>query len=102
MGINCAAFAESLGLPTKSQLLGDGMLLLAAVLWAATTLVISPTVTVCSACHDTADAISHYKINGGAFYQPRSSAITGSNETCLVCHGTGRVADIATMHSKNR
>jgi len=69
---------------------------------AGTTLVTSPTVTVCSACHDSADAISHFKINGAAFYQARSSAITGTNETCLVCHGTGRVADIAVMHSKNR
>lgn len=46
LGLACAfagivaAFAESLGLPTQSQLLGDGMLFLAAVLWAATTLVI--------------------------------------------------------------
>ncbi|MBZ0142052.1 MAG: DMT family transporter [Rhodocyclaceae bacterium] len=46
LGLACAfagilaAFGESLGLPEKSQLLGDGMLLLAAVLWAATTLVI--------------------------------------------------------------
>jgi len=48
------------------------------------------------------DAISHFKINGAAFYQPRSTAITGSNETCLICHGTGRVADIAVMHAKNR
>jgi drug/metabolite transporter (DMT)-like permease len=39
-----AAFGESLGLPTKSQLLGDGMLFLAAVLWAATTLVIKGSV----------------------------------------------------------
>ena len=50
LGLACAfagivsAFAESLGLPTKSQLLGDGMLLLAAVLWAATTLVIKGSV----------------------------------------------------------
>jgi OmcA/MtrC family decaheme c-type cytochrome len=69
---------------------------------AGTTLVTSPTVTVCSACHVTPDAISHFKINGAAFYQPRSTAITGTNETCLVCHGTGRVADIAVMHAKNR
>ena len=46
LGLACAfagilaAFGESLGLPTKSQLLGDGMLFLGAVLWAATTLVI--------------------------------------------------------------
>jgi len=69
---------------------------------AATTLVMSPTVTVCSACHNTADSISHFKINGAAFYQARSTAITGTNETCLICHGTGRIADINVMHSKNR
>jgi len=69
---------------------------------APTTLVTSPTVTVCSACHDSADDISHFKINGAAFYQARGTAITGTNETCLVCHGTGRIADIAVMHSKNR
>ena len=46
LGLACAfagilvAFGESLGLPTRSQLLGDGMLFLGAVLWAGTTLVI--------------------------------------------------------------
>ena len=46
LGLACAfagilaAFGESLGLPTKSQLRGDGMLFLGAVLWAATTLLI--------------------------------------------------------------
>jgi OmcA/MtrC family decaheme c-type cytochrome len=69
---------------------------------APTTLVTSPTVSVCSACHDSADAISHFKINGAAFYVDRTTGITGTNETCLVCHGTGRIADIAVMHSKNR
>ena len=69
---------------------------------AATTLVTSPTVAVCSACHDTPDTITHFKVNQGAFYDPRSAAVGATNETCLVCHGTGRVADIAVMHSKNR
>ncbi len=63
-------------------------------------LVNSPTVNACLGCHDSADAQSHFTINGGAVYQPRGSAITGSNETCLICHGTGRVADISTMHAK--
>ena len=35
-----SVFAESLGMPTRNQLIGDAMLFLAAVLWAATTLVI--------------------------------------------------------------
>jgi OmcA/MtrC family decaheme c-type cytochrome len=67
-----------------------------------TTLVSSPTTTVCSACHDTADDISHYRINGGAFYAARSTAIVGTNETCLICHGTGRIADIKAMHGKTQ
>ena len=69
---------------------------------AGTTLVMSPTVSVCSACHNTADAITHFKVNGAAYYQARSGSITGTNETCLICHGTGRIADINVMHSKNR
>ena len=67
---------------------------------AGTTLVMSPTVTVCSACHNTADAISHFKINGAAYYQTRSSAITGTNETCLICHGTGRIAELLSGSSR--
>ncbi|MBK6631666.1 MAG: DMT family transporter [Betaproteobacteria bacterium] len=35
-----SVFSESLGLPTRNQLIGDTMLFLGAVLWAATTLVI--------------------------------------------------------------
>ena len=69
---------------------------------AATTLVLSPTVAVCSACHDSTDAITHMKSNTGSFYQARNTATSASGETCLVCHGTGRSADIAVMHSKNR
>jgi OmcA/MtrC family decaheme c-type cytochrome len=63
------------------------------------TLVTSPTVTACFACHDTADAQTHYTINGGALYAPRSAGLA-SNETCLICHGTGRIADVKVMHSK--
>ncbi len=46
LGLACAfggilaAFGESFGLTHKSQLLGDGMLFVGAVLWAATTLII--------------------------------------------------------------
>ena len=68
---------------------------------APTTLVLSPTVSACSACHDSPDAITHMKGNTGSFYAPRSAAL-GISETCLVCHGTGRTADIAVVHSKNR
>ena len=62
---------------------------------------LSPTAAACFACHDSPDAIAHMKGNGGSFYAPRSAAL-GVSETCLVCHGTGRMADIAVVHSKNR
>jgi OmcA/MtrC family decaheme c-type cytochrome len=68
---------------------------------AATTLVSSPTVAVCSACHDSNEAIAHFRANNGSFYAPRSSALAAT-ETCLVCHASGRIADIKVMHSKNR
>ena len=68
---------------------------------AATTLVISPTASVCSACHDTASDISHMQANGGSFYQPRSAALP-KGESCLICHGSGKTVDIAVAHSKNR
>jgi len=37
--------------------------------------------------------------NGGSFYDPRSVAVTKS-EQCLLCHASGRVADIKAMHAK--
>jgi OmcA/MtrC family decaheme c-type cytochrome len=66
---------------------------------AGTTLVTSPTVSVCSACHTTDDALAHFSINGASFYTPRSTALS-TTESCLVCHGTGRIADIAVVHAK--
>lgn len=66
---------------------------------AATTLVTSPTVTACVACHDSNLAISHMKLNGGAFYEPRSTGLL-QFEQCFVCHSTGKLADIRTVHAR--
>ena len=67
---------------------------------APTTLVTSPLVTACFGCHDSSDARSHFTSVGGAsLYAPRSTAL-GTNETCLVCHGPGRIAAIKASHSK--
>jgi OmcA/MtrC family decaheme c-type cytochrome len=66
---------------------------------AATTLVTSPTATVCLACHDSSEAISHFKLNGGSIYAARSTALA-TTETCTICHATGRTADIKAVHSK--
>jgi OmcA/MtrC family decaheme c-type cytochrome len=66
---------------------------------AATTLVTSPTATVCFACHDSKDAETHFVINGGSIYAPRSTALA-TTETCMVCHGPGRIAAIKDSHAK--
>ncbi len=64
---------------------------------ASTTLVNSPITSACSGCHDSKIAIAHMQGNGGAFYEPRSSALS-KVEQCMVCHGTGKTADIKAMH----
>jgi OmcA/MtrC family decaheme c-type cytochrome len=66
---------------------------------AGTNLVTSPTVTVCSACHDSNLAISHMTVNGGTFYETRTTAL-GRVEQCFVCHATGRTADIGVVHTR--
>jgi OmcA/MtrC family decaheme c-type cytochrome len=63
------------------------------------TLVNSPIATACFACHDTDLAREHMEINGGSIYAPRGVAL-GTMETCMVCHDTGRIADIKVMHAK--
>ena len=66
---------------------------------AGTTLVTSPTATVCLACHDSQLAVTHMQTNGGSIYAPRSSALA-VGEQCALCHASGKVADIKLMHAK--
>jgi OmcA/MtrC family decaheme c-type cytochrome len=66
---------------------------------ADTTLATSPIATACFSCHDSGIARAHMESNGGSIYQLRSTALT-KTETCLVCHGPGKIAAIAAMHAK--
>ncbi len=64
-------------------------------------LVISPNTSVCSSCHTSSLAAEHMKQNGGDFEATKaadSSLISSGVETCLLCHGPGRTADVAEMH----
>ena len=66
---------------------------------AGTTLVNSPVATACFSCHDSNQSVAHMRANGGSIYSPRNTAL-GTTETCMVCHGTGRVADIRLTHAR--
>ncbi len=65
---------------------------------------ISPTAAVCSACHDSALAQAHMLVPGGAVFDATQQYITdmvaGNFETCAVCHGPGRDADVEEVHAE--
>jgi OmcA/MtrC family decaheme c-type cytochrome len=61
-------------------------------------LVSSPIAAACFSCHDTAKAQTHIvDIGNGSLYQPRATALL-RKETCLSCHGAGKVADAQVVH----
>ena len=79
-------------------------------------LVSSPITSACFACHDSQTAIAHFQNNGGILLRS-VSAITGATpgvpgtsvtdrsgldgknvEQCLLCHASGRTADVAVVH----
>jgi OmcA/MtrC family decaheme c-type cytochrome len=71
----------------------------------AKNLVHSPVAGVCFACHDSTADLAHFELNGGSIYAPRGTTNTSGTalstvETCIICHGEGRIADIAVVHSK--
>ncbi len=60
--------------------------------------VTTPTSFVCASCHDSAIAQTHMEQSGGQFSILVTSA-NNSAETCEICHGPGRIADLAEVHS---
>jgi hypothetical protein len=61
-------------------------------------LYITPTAAVCSACHDGALAQEHMEFLGGAKFSADKATIDGSLETCSICHGPGKIADLNVVH----
>ncbi|HQR70510.1 MAG TPA: OmcA/MtrC family decaheme c-type cytochrome [Burkholderiaceae bacterium] len=75
---------------------------------ADTTLIQSPTVAACAGCHTSPLAISHMQVNGGRFYEARTTQFatgadtpsgTATTEQCMVCHSSGRIADTKVVHN---
>jgi OmcA/MtrC family decaheme c-type cytochrome len=63
--------------------------------------VVSPNASVCSTCHTSSLAAQHMVQNGGDFNATKaadSTLISSGVETCELCHGEGRSADVEVMH----
>lgn len=62
---------------------------------------ISPNSAVCSGCHTSDLAMEHMLQNGGDFEAGKSETgaiVSSGSETCALCHGPGRSADVKEMH----
>ena len=63
--------------------------------------VISPNSSACSGCHTSELAANHMTQNGGDFNATKaadSTLISSGAETCALCHGKGRSADVEIVH----
>jgi OmcA/MtrC family decaheme c-type cytochrome len=63
--------------------------------------VVSPNASACSACHTDVLDTEHMQQNGGDFNAGKAAdgtMISSQIETCPVCHGPGRTADVKIMH----
>jgi OmcA/MtrC family decaheme c-type cytochrome len=58
---------------------------------------ITPAAAVCTSCHTSDLAATHMEQNGASFVMVGDPGTY--NETCAVCHGPGRLADVAEVHA---
>jgi len=107
--------APSIGLSPWINLLGKGQ-----TNYTADNLVTSPVTSACFGCHDSSIAVAHMQLNGGTVLGLVSTVSTGGArpanpaasvapaattfsftkvETCMVCHASGKVADIKAVHA---
>ncbi len=62
---------------------------------------ITPTTAVCSSCHKSESGRLHMQLSGGSFDALKaadSSTPAAPLETCAICHGPGRSADVKVLH----
>ena len=87
--------------PVGSAVLGTTVDVGASLASPIDDVVISPNTAVCSACHPSELAAEHMRQNGGDFAATKaadSTLISSGVETCEVCHGPGRTADVKEVH----
>jgi len=59
---------------------------------------ITAVTAACSGCHDGGLAKTHMELNGGVFTALQATLTGQTPETCAICHGPGRTADVKTVH----
>jgi len=59
----------------------------------------TPTVAVCSSCHDSSEVRRHMERNGGSF--AIAAAQAAGRERCANCHGKGKDKDVVKVHSED-
>jgi OmcA/MtrC family decaheme c-type cytochrome len=62
---------------------------------------VSPNAATCSGCHSSDLARVHMEQNGGDFDAGKTAEgalVSAGVESCAVCHGPGRTADVKLMH----
>jgi OmcA/MtrC family decaheme c-type cytochrome len=64
----------------------------------ATDLVSTPVASSCASCHDSKPAVAHMEQNGGFVRAARGTIKLDNVETCAVCHGAGKTADVLLVH----
>jgi OmcA/MtrC family decaheme c-type cytochrome len=65
---------------------------------------ISPKAAACMSCHNSELARAHMQQNGGQIAVPAAQLLRDGDghfpqESCAVCHGPGRVADVGSLHN---
>ncbi len=60
----------------------------------------SPLGATCASCHDGDKARAHMESAGGAVFRVTQQEASDAIETCDVCHGKGRDADVDAVHNK--
>jgi OmcA/MtrC family decaheme c-type cytochrome len=61
---------------------------------------ITPAAAACSACHTAPTEALHMTQNGGSFNAVKdANSHVVNNETCVICHGPGAIADVKVVHN---
>ena len=105
-----------LGLSPWVKILGGGLANFSSTVGGVATgvgnLVSSPVAASCFGCHDSAIEVAHMFANNATLVQRAATVtVTGTSdrsqgfrfdktESCMVCHGTGQIADIKAMHAQ--